>query len=230
MTKARVFLFSALLVVALSRIAAADTIYATVGADGGPINNGPWAYLIGGPLGLQQGDFFVPSATARVGSLRAPLGWISGLNSIQIQLLTDFGGKPGSVIDTFSFFNLPTYENTAIRSLQSANSTLRPQLMAGVTYWLLAIAPVNSSLGWYMGASESSNGRHFIRETDRFPPVDGFEGGFKSAFRLETDAATPPVPEPATLSLLAIGAILARRAVSGRDRAPSRCVRTAHRA
>jgi hypothetical protein len=208
----RIFLFSALLLITSCVIAGADTIYATVGPDGSPINGGPNAYLIGGPLGLQQGDFFVPSIPARVGSVRAPFGWISGLSSLQLQLLSDNAGTPGSILDTFFFASLPPYMGVGQteRPLQSANSLLRPQLTAGTKYWLLAIAPPASSLAWYMGASESSNGQHFIRETDRMPPVDGFESGFKAAFRLDTARVndTPPVPEPATLSLLAIGAIV----------------------
>ena len=215
MKNVRIFLFSAILLVAPCAMAGADTIYATIGPDGSPIPTGPSAYLIGGVLGLQQGDFFVPSVTARVGSVRAPFGWISGLNSLQLQLLSDNAGRPGVVLDTFFFANLPAYiGGPTQRPMQGANSLLMPELVADTKYWLVAIAPPASSVAWYMGASESSNGQHFIRETDRVPPSEGFEGGFKAAFRLDTAHVTvddpPPVPEPATLSLLAVGAIVAR--------------------
>jgi hypothetical protein len=144
------------------------------------------------------------------------LAGFSGVNGLQLQLLSDNAGRPGIVLDTFFFANLPAYVGAGPtqRPMQGANSLLTPELVADTKYWLVAIAPPASSMAWYIGASESSNGQHFIRETDRVPPTEAFEGGNKSAFRLETERVTvsdpPPVPEPATLSLLAVGAIVAR--------------------
>ena len=212
MRKARLFLFSATLLVTASGIAGADTIYATVGPNGSVLL--PTAYAIGGSLGLQQGDFFVPQMNARVGSLQGVFGWTYGLNSLEVQLLSDIGGRPGAVLDTFLFRNLPPHsDSVTLRPLQSANSTFMPELMAGATYWLIAIAAPGSLLDWYPSTYELANGRHFIRQTLGVPGED-FEGGPKSAFRLNTEHVNdpPPVPEPGTLSLLAIGALVARRA------------------
>ena len=144
--KARLFLFSATLLVTTSGIAGADTIYATVGPNGSVLL--PTAYAIGGSLGLQQGDFFVPQMNARVGSLQGVFGWTYGLNSLEVQLLSDIGGRPGAVLDTFLFRNLPPHsDSVTLRPLQSANSTFMPELMAGATYWLIAALSTISHFG-----------------------------------------------------------------------------------
>jgi hypothetical protein len=74
---------------------------------------------------------FVPGATALLRSFEVPLGIVSGENQLQAFLMSDSGGEPGSVLESFSLSNLPSPPGP----LLTVESTLNPLVVTGQRYW-----------------------------------------------------------------------------------------------
>ena len=104
------------------------------GPDGVGIGHTP-AFITPGDY-LSYGVHFVPSVTAQLTTIQAPLGVVSGPNQIQAFLMSDSGGSPGSIIESFPLANLPV--PPGLFPLVSINSSLDPLLLAGHQYWFVA--------------------------------------------------------------------------------------------
>ena len=57
---------------------------------------------------LLYGVHFIPSTTAQLTIIQAPLGVLNGPNQIQAFLMSDSGGSPGSILESFPLSNLPS--------------------------------------------------------------------------------------------------------------------------
>jgi len=95
---------------------------------------------------LLYGVPFTPATTAQLMMIEAPLGVISGTNQIQAFLMTDSGGAPGSIIESFVLSNLPG--PPAPFPLDTINSSLDPLLVAGQQYWFVATGGPNTFASW----------------------------------------------------------------------------------
>ena len=95
---------------------------------------------------LLYGVHFRPSTTAQLTMFEAPLGIVDGPNQIQAFLMTDSGGAPGSVIESYGRSNLPGPPSPF--PLVTVPSSLDPVLIAGQQYWFVATGGPNTFGLW----------------------------------------------------------------------------------
>ena len=114
---------------------------------------GPDGVGIGHTPALQNaGDYllygvpFTPSTSADLTMIEAPLGVVSGQNQIQAFLMSDSGGAPGSIIESFVVSGLPVAPGPF--PLTTINSSLDPLLVAGQEYWFVATGGPNTFATW----------------------------------------------------------------------------------
>jgi hypothetical protein len=124
---------------------------------------------------------------------------VSGPNAVDVQLRANAGGLPGTVLETFHFDNLGTFGNPNPPVI--ATSTLHPLLLDGEQYWITASASDLTDIAWNLNSIKdvgphaiSQNGEPFTVATDD-----------RGAFRV--DASSNAVPEPASLTMLGLGAL-----------------------
>jgi len=178
----------------------ADTTFSNLGAGDSYDCCTGWAvYGSAAPIELDRGSPFVPLNTYTLDSIEAALTWSSGPNAGDIWLMSDSGGEPGVILESFHIDNLPTFtaSNTA---LAIGNSTLHPLLSAGVQYWLIASADGDSflSLNWNI------TGDTGLASRDDNGPWGVGPDATAGAFRVNGTLAALAVPEPATLTLLGL--------------------------
>ena len=131
-------------------------------------------------------------------------------NELDVWVMSDSGGLPGAVLESFHFTDAmgPFGSHNPI---VSADSVVRPSLTGGATYWLAASVPTVTCAAWNWSVyteSGDSAGRHsggWALDT-----YDRHHGAFRIT---ATELGADVIPEPATLSLLALGglAVLRRR-------------------
>ena len=113
------------------------------------------------------------------------------------ELLSDVGGMPGLILDTFTVSGL-----TGTAQLLSGLSMNHAALMASTTYWLELVAPAPSvsdeHITWYF-ASPPVMGN--VDVANPVPTILMMQS--QSAFALLS------IPEPATLSLCGLGLLAA---------------------
>jgi hypothetical protein len=190
-----------LLTVGAPQAHADPVIFSTLGVGDSYATNA--AFVIGSNFDIRQGEAFTPSASGRLSSLELGLTSFSLSGSRQTvlaSLMTDDGGLPGRIIETFVFGgDIPNNPDSA---LLLVNSVTRPELMVGVTYWLiLSRGDVSTNVGWNFAALGLTTTSHYLVIGDE-PPRIAFNS--RGAFRLTAEA--DPIPEPATLLLFASGA------------------------
>ena len=149
---------------------------------------------------------WTPGATAQVSDIEIALSLQDAYhtndeNIAQIFLMTDSGGLPGSIIDSYQFSNLVS--ETLGGSVLQGISTMNPLVTAGVDYWLLVSAgiPGNglvSSVGAHIN-DQGISGR-YVSYSDGV--LDYSSIGTLAAFRVN---GVSSVPEPAALALLGLG-------------------------
>ena len=131
-------------------------------------------------------------------------------NELDVWVMSDSGGLPGAVLESFHFTDAMGsfgWHNPIL----SADSVVRPSLTGGATYWLAASVPTVTCAAWNWSVyteSGDSAGRHsggWALDT-----YDRHHGAFRIT---ATELGADVIPEPATLSLLALGglAVLRRR-------------------
>jgi len=144
------FLFLAALLATL-RLDAATILFSNLvqpgnqyGPDGVGIGDTP-AFPIPGEY-LSYGVEFTPSVTAELTTIEAPLGIISGPNQVEAFLMTNSGGTPGAVIESYLLTGLPTGPQPF--PLTTISSTLDPVLQAGQQYWFVATGGPTTFATW----------------------------------------------------------------------------------
>jgi hypothetical protein len=120
-------------------------------------------------------------------------------NSMQFQLMTDHGGIPGTVLETFSL--IPMVADGA-GGIVLAESQEHPILLSGATYWLKA-ARLDDSLGpqiWNIGSGATmTRACGLVGEPWYFDEVDA------AAFRLSGTLVV--IPEPASMAMILTGCL-----------------------
>ena len=138
-----------LLIVSFSAFAAASTV--VLFNDFGPgnsynIHNG---WIISGPASGQCCEIiamqFTPAVDANLQQIDLAAGWISGTDSLTLQLAVDNNNIPGAVLESWTLVLLEFLDpNPPI----AATSVLNPLLKAGVTYDLVTIAANDEYASW----------------------------------------------------------------------------------
>ena len=130
-----------------------------------------------------------------------------------VSISADSGNAPGTVLETWS---VPLSSVSVLTSAQppiilpaplELVPSVSPFLAAGTSYWLVVSTaadfspPLNPSMRWGLAGIVDE---HFILSSIDGGPAFVVRPGTPPGFRLTADA-TPPVPEPGTVSLVALG-------------------------
>jgi hypothetical protein len=96
---------------------------------------------------------FTVASNVNFTSAQLALGLVSGPSMLQVLLVADAGGVPGSIIETINVNIGPFPPGSVV----TATSVLNPLLTSGTTYWLMAYAPgANTLAEWNFSLSDTS--------------------------------------------------------------------------
>jgi hypothetical protein len=218
--------FVAFIWLAGSQVARASTIIFSSLGPGGTFAGGG-GFVISGSmaavplpedLDLDEGGQFIAPQTVRLDTIEAGLSVFAGTSALELWLMSDIPqpgtpGRPGIVLESFSFTNLP-HTNVDPDTLSVGTSTLRPVLTAGTAYWIIAHAPVEDSWGFFHNQDLDATFVHgavaFRADGDDWSVLGN---SLVPAFRVSGTPVEAEIPEPASIGLLGIslGAFIARR-------------------
>jgi len=154
---------------------------------------------------LLYGVHFIPNTTAQLTTIEAPFGVISGPNRIQAFLMTDSGGAPASIIESFVLTGLSVPPGPF--PLFTINSSLDPLLVAGHQYWFVATGGPNTFASWtlnlFQGDSTDGGASQVVMGgvTQPWSIGSGTRTGALEVFG-------NPVPEPSYFVLVGCAVIL----------------------
>ncbi len=81
---------------------------------------------------------FTPLQAGQLKHIQAPVGWLSGTNSLLVWVTADSNNSPGGVIESLTVTNVRTQPTpTTVDAPAHIFSNTRPQLAAGTRYWLV---------------------------------------------------------------------------------------------
>ncbi len=161
-------------------------------------------YTLAGPQsssGLGYGlavEFTVSgSSSIAFGSAQLALEYHGGANAVDILLMADNSGLPGSTLETIHLTGI-----AAGPSLVTATSTAHTLLAPGTNYWLAAVASNDTYMSWMANSQGQMN--HLAYRTDHGAGPSSWgtaPGNADVAFSI----ATAAVPAPPSFALLGVG-------------------------
>lgn len=127
---------------------------------------------------------------------------VGGLGmTVDVWLMTDAGGKPGTIIEGWSFDSLDISPNIFL-----LNSAAHGVLTPGTPYWLVASTPDPGAEAEWLKSSPIVLGTHGRRlDSD---PWEIYNNITQGAFRINGTPVVPPVPAPGAVILGGIGLAL----------------------
>lgn len=143
--------------------------------------------------GVATASAFTPGADATLDSFMVAADYFGGSSAFIMELASDSGGVPGSVLEQISF-TLPS--SNGVSNPTTVPSTLHTALSAGTQYWAVMIADPGNPDGkaeWFMNPANAGGGAQSI---------GGGGWSLGTAPLLEVDGT---VPEPSTVALLGLG-------------------------
>jgi hypothetical protein len=152
---------------------------------------------VGGSVWDAAASFTPSGADFFLDQVELAVRLFGGPNEINVYLMSDQGGLPGTILETFPFSGAMSSVDPG--SIISANSVAKPVLSAGTPYWLAASASVLTHAGWYqnlsgaLGYAYQQDGGGWNSSTGATP-----------AFRI----SGTPVPEASTLLLFGLGGLV----------------------
>ncbi len=188
----------------LSAVSAqAQTIaFSNLGLDGSFYANRSW--------GISEGSSpvfeFTAVAGGRLDSISAPVFWWSGTNAITLTLCSSVNGGLGNPLERISQVDLPKFL-TGAQPLTSFVSVQKTELVAGVSYYLMASASGDAQPVWCYN-NIGDTGLALIWPSGNPIPTAIVD---RAAFSVMVS----PVPEPSTyaalLGVAALGLVAWRR-------------------
>lgn len=158
------------------------------------------------PLGVDwdQGSAFALESVGMdyyLDTIDVAVGLVTGSNELDLWLMTDSAGEPGSIIESFHFSD----EMGSFGDLNpplTANSLLNPLLEVGEQYWLIASVPgPNTWAAWNYNSTGDVGLRAYRSDLGTW----GVDEVTTNAFRVT--GTSVPVSEPASIFLLGSGLI-----------------------
>jgi hypothetical protein len=190
------------------------------GPDGLGIGHTP-SFLPGETGEVISATKFTSPVAFQLSSIEAPLGYVfgsfpNGPNQVDVFLMSDAAGLPGSIIESWHLLDLPS--TTPIIPLTTIASSLNPVLAPGQQYWVAASGGPDTfdiwSLTLFQGASSGPDASRVIR--------NGVDSGWVGVSDARTGALVvtgDPVPEPTPLFLVLLG-FVSFAAIWARKRGP----------
>ncbi len=164
--------------------------------------------LISGPTSIfgdqDVGSQFIAQKTAALDFMELALTSDNVTPSLDVWLMSDAGGLPGSIVEAFSLSNVPHVSSCPpvcpVPPLTVATSVLHPTLLAGTQYWIIA-------------STSGNTGSFRLNFTGDIGTVGRVNGGpwiaaplaTASAFRVNGNDISTAVPELASIWLLTLG-------------------------
>lgn len=130
---------------------------------------------------------FVPGSTFTLSEIALPVSYNSGTNGAVISLMTNSGGLPGAVLESWSVTNLP-----GAPVVTSVSSKVNPVLQAGQTYWL-EVQPLaaDTLVVWYTNGLGLAGGITNINQAG-WIALSGYGGQTLPAFSVTGITPAPP--------------------------------------
>ena len=124
-------------------------------------------------------------------------------NGAVVQLRTSVNGLPGAVIDSWILSNLPAGNTTTLEPSQQISGIVGDRLDGGTEYWLAATG-LSGAMSWSFPATEFIGPVALSTDSGASWHLshDSSQGGFEV---LGDPVGVLPVPEPASVTLLALG-------------------------
>jgi len=149
---------------------------------------------------------FTAAAGGQLDSISAPVFWSSGTNAITFTLYSSVNGGLGNPLESISQVGLPT-SRVGAQPLTTFVSVQKPELVAGVSYFLMASASGDAQPVWCYN-DIGDTGRSLVWPSGTTIPSGPVE---RAAFSVMVS----PVPEPSTYAALcgaaALGLVVWRR-------------------
>jgi hypothetical protein len=164
-------------------------------------------------FGFAIAESFTPTSDFLFSSAELPLVWFSGPNEFTIDLMSDAGGHPGTVLESFSLTNAPPNTSPAVESFVSTTHT---PLAAGATYWVVAIPGARDAAGFRLANTTGAGG---FSRTGNDGMTWSTDPQASPALEVDGTPAPVPVPEPSSLVLLGLAGQVGWRGWRGRKKA-----------
>lgn len=203
-----------LICAAQAREARADVIFSNFGPSQTYEGNSWW---IVGNVSNNQAEVdafqFTPTTTATLTGADLALAGSNGSNGsvatpvspLTVYIESDSGGMPGTILDTLTQVgSYSTYPTTTV--VNFACSGICSTLDAGTTYWIVGVQTVAADSTYWLNSFNDAAGWDYDEtDSDTGPWTVATAAGNDSAFDVTGNAATPAVPEPASMALLGSG-------------------------
>jgi hypothetical protein len=205
----------ALIFVASASVMRADVIYSNFGP-GQTYQGASWWNVGGAAAGTpSQVDAFSfsPSETAVVTGADLALAGsaptqnpTTPISPLTVYIESSTAGGPGTILDTLTQSGTySSYPTTTVVDFTCSGSCTT--LDAGTTYWIVGQQPVVGDLEYWLWNNTGVTGTWYFDSTNSAtgPWTVATAGNTFGAFDVTGTAATPSVPEPASLVLLGSG-------------------------
>lgn len=149
---------------------------------------------------LIQGEGFNAAASGQISLIKIGYGHVTGTNSTTFRLFNGTSSSVGSLMASWTVTSSPAFGSGGTITINNSNPAAT--LTMGNDYWLIAEAASDAWQAWNLN-SIGDGGPHAISSDGG--TSYGVGPNTRGAFRVEVQ----PVPEPATLAILGVGALAA---------------------